>query len=304
MRYTEELGNFIENTVAGDSDGNGQKEFLIAREFFPSQLFILEAIADNTYVNRGSLTGLGGNNSVAGVSDLDGDGAPETVFSDDQFDLQRGNLYVYENGSLVSQGPDQEMLSISLGDTDGNGLGEIIGSPFNETITNDLKILESTGANDAFVEVFRGPRDGYNLYVLDVDQNGRAEFWRRIDNGSGQMNVFTLANRTGSTITDIYNSGSLLQGFSDDITNILAIGDTDNNGSLELAVVQGNQIHILELSTNQPPTATCQDVTVSAGSNCTADASIDNGSFDPDGDPITLTQSPSGPYSLARVSEL
>jgi predicted permease len=37
-------------------------------------------------------------------------------------------------------------------------------------------------------------------------------------------------------------------------------------------------------------------VTVPAGSNGTANASVDNGSYDPDGDSITLTQSPAGPY--------
>ena len=50
--------------------------------------------------------------------------------------------------------------------------------------------------------------------------------------------------------------------------------------------------------TNLPPVAICRDVTVSADSTCTASASIDNGSFDPDGDPITLSQSPAGPYLL------
>jgi len=45
-----------------------------------------------------------------------------------------------------------------------------------------------------------------------------------------------------------------------------------------------------------PPEAICQDVIVSADSNCTANVSIDDGSFDPDGDSITLTQSPTGPY--------
>jgi len=43
-------------------------------------------------------------------------------------------------------------------------------------------------------------------------------------------------------------------------------------------------------------------VTVTAVASCTAgtaDASIDNGSFDPDpGDTITLTQSPAGPYPV------
>ncbi len=50
---------------------------------------------------------------------------------------------------------------------------------------------------------------------------------------------------------------------------------------------------------NSPPLAQCQDVTVRiAPEACTADASVDNGSFDPDGDPIILDQSPAGPYGL------
>jgi hypothetical protein len=47
---------------------------------------------------------------------------------------------------------------------------------------------------------------------------------------------------------------------------------------------------------NFPPVALCQNVTLAAGPNCTSNASIDNGSYDPDGDSITLTQSPAGPY--------
>jgi hypothetical protein len=53
---------------------------------------------------------------------------------------------------------------------------------------------------------------------------------------------------------------------------------------------------------NLPPVAICQDVTVSADASCTADASIDNGSFDPDGDAITLTQTPPGPYPVGTTS--
>jgi hypothetical protein len=58
----------------------------------------------------------------------------------------------------------------------------------------------------------------------------------------------------------------------------------------------------LYIPANQPPVALCQDVTVAADSSCTASASIDNGSYDPDGDTITLSQSPSGPYSLGATS--
>ncbi|HXF04958.1 MAG TPA: hypothetical protein VNM72_06035 [Blastocatellia bacterium] len=52
---------------------------------------------------------------------------------------------------------------------------------------------------------------------------------------------------------------------------------------------------------NRSPIAQCRDVTVSAGAGCLASASIDNGSFDPDGDPITLQQSPPGPYPLGTT---
>jgi hypothetical protein len=52
---------------------------------------------------------------------------------------------------------------------------------------------------------------------------------------------------------------------------------------------------------NQPPVAVCQDVTVAAGSSCEADASVDGGSFDPDDDPITLEQTPPGPYGLGET---
>jgi uncharacterized repeat protein (TIGR03803 family) len=53
---------------------------------------------------------------------------------------------------------------------------------------------------------------------------------------------------------------------------------------------------------NRPPVARCHDVTVSAGANCAADASVDNGSFDPDaGDTITVRQEPPGPYPLGAT---
>ncbi len=58
------------------------------------------------------------------------------------------------------------------------------------------------------------------------------------------------------------------------------------------------------LGTNIPPVAVCQDVTVSAGSNCQAivtAAQVDNGSSDPDGAIVSRVLSPSGPYSLGAT---
>jgi len=53
---------------------------------------------------------------------------------------------------------------------------------------------------------------------------------------------------------------------------------------------------------NLLPVALCKDVTVQADSACSATASIDNGSYDPDGDSITLVQSPAGPYPKGNTS--
>lgn len=50
---------------------------------------------------------------------------------------------------------------------------------------------------------------------------------------------------------------------------------------------------------NGPPTARCADTSVCAnGQTCVASASIDDGSSDPDGDAITLTLAPPGPYPI------
>ena len=56
---------------------------------------------------------------------------------------------------------------------------------------------------------------------------------------------------------------------------------------------------------NQPPVAIAQDVTTNTVSNCQADvlaSQVDNGSYDPDGDPLTYSLSPAGPYALGNTN--
>lgn len=60
----------------------------------------------------------------------------------------------------------------------------------------------------------------------------------------------------------------------------------------------------LEVEVNTPPVALCKDVTVEADPSCqgvVTPADVDNGSFDPDSDPITLALTPPGPYSLGAT---
>jgi hypothetical protein len=72
----------------------------------------------------------------------------------------------------------------------------------------------------------------------------------------------------------------------------------DNDHDVIYASSYGSGLWTIEI-TNIPPVALCQDVTVPTEPGvCYADASIDDGSYDPDGGPVTLDQDPPGPYPL------
>jgi hypothetical protein len=90
------------------------------------------------------------------------------------------------------------------------------------------------------------------------------------------------------------------------IYRIFGIDTTTGAVASDPSLPTGYNYNFIELdptlSVNQAPVALCQDVTVAADASCTADASIDAGSYDPDGDPITLTQGPPGPYAIGDTT--
>jgi len=56
------------------------------------------------------------------------------------------------------------------------------------------------------------------------------------------------------------------------------------------------------LIVNRPPVARCAAKTVSAGADCRGQVSIEAGSSDPDGDPLTILQNPPGPYPIGATT--
>jgi hypothetical protein len=55
---------------------------------------------------------------------------------------------------------------------------------------------------------------------------------------------------------------------------------------------------------NHPPIAKAKNVTVPANNMCVGFANIDDGSSDPDGDPLTFAQAPPNPYPLGATTVL
>jgi len=75
----------------------------------------------------------------------------------------------------------------------------------------------------------------------------------------------------------------------------------DTQNDIICAEVTSFSLFVIFEFENQGPIALCQDVTVSADGNCQANVTaqqVDNGSSDPDGEPISLSLSPPGPYPL------
>lgn len=75
----------------------------------------------------------------------------------------------------------------------------------------------------------------------------------------------------------------------------LADGRVLVTGGLDVVAKSISSVEIY--TTNQPPVAICQNVVVNTTAGvCSAIASIDNGSNDPEGFPVNLLQTPAGPY--------
>ena len=78
----------------------------------------------------------------------------------------------------------------------------------------------------------------------------------------------------------------------------------ESNGKSPPEVMKVDTLLLEPINENSPPLAQCQDVTVFTNVDCQAEASINNGSYDPDGDPLSILQQPPGPYPLGQTTVL
>jgi hypothetical protein len=129
----------------------------------------------------------------------------------------------------------------------------------------------------------------FALYVNGVREDIRSPVPAFLDTNSANLRIGSYAGQGGYGASNLNGLVDEVEIFNRALTaeEIQAIFAADSAGKCK----------------NRAPTAICHNVTVSADPECTANASIDNGSFDPDsGDTITVSQSPSGPYPLGNTT--
>ena len=131
--------------------------------------------------------------------------------------------------------------------------------------------------------------------------------WVGTDNGAGIRDYTVFVSEDGAPylpwLTKTSATMGLFSGDNGKTYNFYSVA-RDKAGNTENVPEIFDATTVVTADLNHSPIARCQNVTVSADARtCGVDAvSIDNGSYDPDGDPISRSQSPTGPYGLGETS--
>jgi hypothetical protein len=176
-------------------------------------------------------------------------------------------------------------------------------------------VISACGTAKAFPGAITGSHS-YDSYTLNACQSGCMAVG--MNAGAAGNNLFESAYSPSFTPGSI---GTSYQGDAGLSTKIQAFGISATAATSYTIVVNdvaGNPLPppapantytiqipacMLDCNVNQLPIAVAQDVSVIATSvGGAATANINNGSSDPDGDAITLSQTPPGPYSVGTTS--
>jgi hypothetical protein len=98
------------------------------------------------------------------------------------------------------------------------------------------------------------------------------------------------------TVRDLNSATTLPTGWT--LEKAEAINDSGQIAGLAVGPNNSEHVFLLTPIPNRAPIAKCKAVVTSAGATCSAPASIDDGSYDPDSSTINVSQAPPGPYPL------
>ncbi len=252
------ISSYQTTSSPGDFDGDGDMDIVIAG-YYNVFVGLNDGNANMTYVSIFT----NGNNYIRDVKarDFNGDGNLDIAFVG------------YANGGLT----------IMFGNGDGTfQTAQLIDAyPFSWDM--DVNDFEGDGDLD-IVSLLHG--QNARLYIND----GSGNFT------SSQLDFQGSYNNICTVLMDDFNNdgicdfairakvimGELITGEATVVTSTVTVSDPNS-------------------FCNAAPEAIAQDITIGVDANCEANAvaaDVDNGSYDPDGDEMTMTITPAGPYSL------
>ena len=235
---------------------------------------------------------IGGRPFVPAVADVDADGHPDVVVSGvGDGPLGHGGLWLMRgmgNGELAWPFPLHlsPTFALCVSDLTADGRPDVA------SWSGDGALIfpgDGAGGFGAPRSVYVGRDALWGIVPGDFDLDGLVDL-AGVDIGVHSVTIADADNRWARSFGVRWNPTSIVT------------GDFDEDGRLDLAVANSgaNSVSILlnRTSNNRTPVVRCRDVVVSGGNRCVAEASVDDGTFDPDGDAITLSQSPAGPYPV------
>jgi cysteine-rich repeat protein len=176
----------------------------------------------------------------------------------------------------------------------GDGTGGLLVADY-----NNIKRLNGTGN---VVQTYDSPGEDY-WFSVNLDPDGTS-FWSGVATSSFYRFEIASGNTLAGPLSPLvpYLTGICVLG---EVTaafpcgnGVLQTGEECDDGN----TVDGDGCSSTCKLENQAPVAQCRDVTVTSPSECNpANASIDNGSSDLNGDILICTQSPAGPYPVGTT---
>jgi hypothetical protein len=316
VKWSSAVQDFSSNRTGSstfDFEGDGASEVVYADE---RRLRIYNGATGAVRFDVAHSSGTTYENPV--IVDVDGDGNAEIVTANNNYafpgiagirvwrDANDGwvntrgiwNQHAYsvtnvnEDGTIPAY-PDTNWMEPGLNTFRSNSQGTGTTTAF---AAPDLVVADVTGVCiDGTYEVVLNAHI-HNQGQAPVAPGLEVAFYLGDPSGSGA--VYLGSGFTASVIPALGGTDVSLQvvapGGADDVYAVVDAGETevecreDNNTDYDLVD--------LDCTPNEPPLAVCTDLWLSADETCSADGSVDGGSYDPDGGPISLDQSPVGPY--------
>jgi hypothetical protein len=244
-----------------------------------------------------TVTDVNGNTSTCTTTVTVEDNIPPTAT------CQNATVFLDASGNASITAAD-----INNGSTDNCGVASVSVSPSSFTCADigpntvtltvtDVNGNSSTCTATVTVTDNIGPILTCNDPTVALDVNG--EFF--IDGNFVFNNISPITDNCAVDMSVVlYGGGSQTLTCNDLGTVTRIFGARDLSGNQTFCTVTITVTDPLGVC-NQPPVAVCQSVTVNADGNCQGNAvasDFDGGSSDPDGDPLTFSVSPAGPYPV------